>query len=653
MDLPGGTTREGVEGRNSSAEILQRRQEEFEQGLKTNLEKGVSKAAIAELIGFLERRSQTTDRTVEIYTDPNLETYCCAMVPTKKVLADGKIVEEKDKKTFLIGIPLMHLMGLAPKPFLLGEIQHEQGHARWTDFKMFDKCKSAATAEGYNPRDLFSLLNCWEDARMERIVGGPMHRPERKLLFEKNSRWIVPNIALNLPKMSPVEQFMMLIKVERLWEIYAQDWVDIGVDVREKPWKREDLNEDVQRLYAELEPIIAEVSGSSVLPAMRNNEKVEKYLLERLWPALKELIDKYPQKEGGGIGGKGLKSGIGSGEMPEEDEHFDPENPETWPDELKKILRRFIEKHEQKLVKESEDKAAENERNKIRQAQRNDLKHALQKRRDGIDSPAAREKYLKFMQELRPLVTQMERVFDRYLPKVSDEEDLYGRKGKSFSVKHFVARYGSGHEKPMVYKGVPEQKGLVLQILVDVSGSMAGDRIQNAVKACLVACEAAQGRNIHIEILANDEENLTTSEDYIIKGFEEKYSGKIKQRLVEMIDRFVNKGNQDAAAILAAMPSMEKKMKRVRAEMDRMSGLTIFISDSTTQENATREAAETSRKKIPFEGTAISPESEIAKMVRAHFGEKSIIPRSVQEFPQAFKTILERHIRNLRGQQEE
>jgi hypothetical protein len=659
MKLSGGTTQEGVEGQNNSAAILQQRLKDFEQELIANLEKGGNKEVLRELIEFLERRSQTPDRNVEIYTDPNLQTYCCAMVPAKKVLADGEIVLEKDKKTFLIGIPLSHLMGLAPKPFLLGEIQHEQGHARWTDFKLFDKCKNLAIAEGYNPSTAFTLLNCLEDARMERIVGGPMHTPERKLLFDKNSRWILAGIALNLTKMSPVEQFIMLIKAERLWEIHAKDWADIGVDVLEKPWKREDLNPDVQRLYAELEPIIAEVTGGSVLPALRNSEKVGKYLLEKLWPALKELIDKYPEQkkeEGNPVAGKGkgggLKSGASSGNMPKEDEHFDPANPETWPDELGRILKRFIEEHERRLDEESEKNKEKAERDKIIESQRDKLKHALQKRRDGIDSPEAREKYLKFMQELRPLVTQMERVFDRYLPKVSDEEDLHGRKGKSFSVRHFVARYGSGYEKPMAYKGVPEQKGLVLQILVDISGSMMGDRIQNAVKACLVACEAAQGRDIHIEILANDEGNVGISADYILKGFDENYNGKIKQRLVEIIEKCI-KGNDDAAAILAAMPRMERKMKRVRAEMDRMSGLTVFISDATTQADATKMAAEISREKSPFEGTAVSPESEIAKNVRAHFGEQSIIPRSVKEFPQAFKIILERHIRNLRSQQEE
>jgi len=665
MNQPASTNGERLE-RQNAAQILQQRLVEFEQGLQKNIERKASKEEIADLVSFLERRSQTSDRNVEVYTDPNLTTYCCAMVPAKKVLADGSIVEEKLKKTFLIGVPLNHLLGLAPKAFLLGEIQHEQGHARWTDFPMFDKCKQVAEAQGYAPQALFTLMNCWEDTRMERIVGGPMHKPERKLLFEKNSRWVLPTIARTLAQGTPVEQFMMLIKLERLWAIYAKDWADIGIDENDKPWKREELNQDVQRLYAELEPVIAEVSGDAVLPAMRNNEKVEQYLLEKLWPALKQLIDKYPQKKseleavegkngsGGTVKGDNLKQPAMSGKMPQEDEHYDPQNPDTWPDELKKILQGFVAKHEQKLKQESAQKKEEAERAKIVQGQRDKLKHVMQKRRDGIDSPEARQKYQQYTREVRSQILEMGRVFDVYLPKGSDEDEQYGRQGKSFSVQHYVSRIGSGHEEPMVYEGMPEKRGLVLQILIDVSGSMKEkERIQNAVKACLVALEAAQGREIAIEILASDEQNVSTDSKYIIKAFNEPYNGKVKQRLIEALTAFCDKGNEDAAAILAAIPRMERKMKRVRAETDRMSGLTVFISDSTTQDEKTKAAAEKFRQKNPFEGTAIDPYAQIAAMVRAHFGEKSIIPRSVKEFPQGFKKILERHIRNFRSQQDE
>jgi len=89
----------------------------------------------------------------------------------------------------------------------------------------------------------------------------------------------LPTIAGTLAQGSPVEQFMMLIKLERLWAIYSKDWADIGIDENDKPWKRADLNDDVQRLYAGLEPVIAEVSGDAVMPAVRNSEKVEQYLL--------------------------------------------------------------------------------------------------------------------------------------------------------------------------------------------------------------------------------------------------------------------------------------------------------------------------------------------------------------------------------------
>ena len=254
---------------------------------------------------------------------------------------------------------------------------------------------------------------------------------------------------------------------------------------------------------------------------------------------------------------------------------------------------------------------------------------------------------MQFTSELRPEILQVQRLLKKYLPTVADPEWEYSVRGKNFSTAAYVSRYGSGYEKPMLRKGDLEQKGLLLEIMLDISGSMSGDRIINAVKACLVVLEASKEVNIDIEILASDHQTFLDKPEYIIKALGEKYDGQVKQRLIGLINQCLG-NNNDAAAIWAALPRIEIGMRRMRNQMDRSTGLSVFISDSTSQSQNTRQAAENMRKKIPFEGMVISNDPEIAKMVRSHFGENSVVPTDVKVFPRAFQTILERYIRNLR-----
>ena len=244
---------EDLEELQGSAKILADRKAEFDFRLKDNQKKWEARQSqsatdayglkeidlrirteanksIIELMDYLERVSKTSDRNVEVYADPDSNSYYCRIVPAKKILPDGTIMEDKLKKTFLIGVPASHIVGMAPRSFLHGEILHEQGHAEWTNFQLVERCSQVAREEGYNEKQLFSLLNSLEDSRMERLKGGRMHVPERKLLFEKNSRTILPSILGKIDKCSPVQQFIFLIKLERIWQIHRDDWATIGVD---------------------------------------------------------------------------------------------------------------------------------------------------------------------------------------------------------------------------------------------------------------------------------------------------------------------------------------------------------------------------------------------------------------------------------------
>lgn len=617
---------------------------------------------ISQILTELERYSQSPDRKIEVYTDPELDTFCCGQVPSKTVNAKGEIVDDPQKKNYLIGVPFQYVAGKAEMNFLRGEILHEQGHARWTDFSRWKRFETLAHQEGYDPKELLQLDNCIEDPRMERLVGGPMHENERKQLLSKNRSLIIPSIAEGIRgegergKMTPTEQFKFILKIERLWEIHKKDFEGV-----EKPWSLDDLHPRTREEYEKIAPYMAQITGDSIKPAMKVNPEVEKIIVDHIWPAYKRLIEEFPEqeKEGKGKGGKGQGKGQGKRgassnmEEPPESQNFDPSDPSSWPPELQKAFQKMVEQHNNRLKQEAEKMKEKAEKQQKEEDRLKSELHELQKTRDGFEDPETREKYNEIKSEVAGAISQIKRIFDRFLPKVDEPEYNYGRKGIRFSVKNLVRRFGTGAEKPLGKRVTPEKNALVLHLLIDVSGSMYSERarIENAVKACVAVCEAAEDHNIQIEILANDHENAETDAKYEIKKFNQGYSGQVKARLVRVLNAEkagFGGDNQDGPAIDISVPRLKKAVQKMRSEADRTGSLSVYISDSTTDSEDTRIAADRARLQTPFEGTAITPEAGVAAQVRKHFGPDSLVPPTIDEFPATIQRILERHIAHLK-----
>lgn len=627
---------------------------------------------VDQILTDLEKFSQSPDRTIEVYTDPTLDTFCCGQVPAKTVTETGEIVDDPKKKTYLIGVPYVYVAGGASQQFLRGEIVHEQGHAKWTDFGRIDRFRTLATQQGYEPSELTSLDNCIEDPRMERLVGGPMHENVRKQLFEKNRLLIIPNIAEGIkgaegkPKMTPPEQFKFILKLESLWALHEKELAG-----EQKSWSLDDLDPRVKEEFLKVEPSLKKITGDSIRPSMKVGAEVEKEIVDIIWPSYKKLIDEFPEEESEGGEGKEGKDGESKGEsskklkkgkssqnaqQPESDQPFDPNDPSSWPPEMQKIFQKIIDKHDKRLQQKAEKAKKDSENKGKDQKALEQAKNDLLQTKDGFEDPKLREKYNELKNEVQPVIHQLKRVFERFLPKVDEPQYDWGKKGIRFSVQRLVRRFGTGHEEPMGRRQTPEKNALILQLLVDVSGSMYAEqeRIKNAVEACVAVCEAASGLNIHIEILASDDQNVGSvneGEKYLIKSAKDEYTVKIKTKLISMLDPsgpFGQKGNQDADAIRAALPRLHRATQQFRGDTDRMGTLMVFVSDSTTESADTKAAAEEARNATPFEGTAITSEGDIPAKVKYHFGEDSIIPKSVQEFPAALQEILSRHISHLK-----
>ena len=156
-----------------------------------------------------------------------------------------------------------------------------------------------------------------------------------------------------------------------------------------------------------------------------------------------------------------------------------------------------------------------------------------------------------------------------------------------------------------------------------------------------------QEHNIAIEILANDDGNVKDDKKYLIKGFNDSFKGRVKSNIVAMLDKFGGE-NEDGDAIRAALPHLRKWVHRMKSQVDRLSSLMLFISDSTTESADTRQAVEQARQFTPFEGTAITPEGDIPAKVKYHFGPNSVVPKTIEDFPSVIQEILQRHISRLK-----
>jgi hypothetical protein len=247
----------------------------------------------------------------------------------------------------------------------------------------------------------------------------------------------------------------------------------------------------------------------------------------------------------------------------------------------------------------------------------------------------------------------MGRLFEKYFPKIAFPKDVYGVRGKKYIAREHLKRYGTGMEKPLATPNIPEKSGLVLQLIVDVSGSMMSGRIDEVIKTVIGILEAARDYPIYIEVLASDDKHGGIDERYILKAFDEDFSGvsggRVKERLVMAMTQFGG-DNNDADSLKWAVPRIVKRKKQLKSEYERLAALTIFLSDASMDGQQDPAVVNELRRKVPILGGCIEPDPGIKSAVQAAYGpigDGSFCPDSLADFPRELEKILRKKIRNL------
>ena len=649
-------------------------------------------------LGKINERIQLGGHTHEIKVaiDPSIHTWACCRIPKEEAIK-GEIVRESGQYLYIIIMPFEHI-AIEDDAVILGELRHEVGHALYTDWKLLKTLGEWVKAQGYPQEAMGSLLNCLEDPRMEHVSVYPLSREGyvRQLFWAKNKALILGNIGRGIASMHPVSQFDFIIKLYSLWALHAKNAEEEKIDV----WDGfEDLHPDVLAAWEKIRPAIEKVVGvgAATVPEMRSY-LIEESVRKLIWPHKKELIDKYgvqlvedpPPGRPGGEPGKppppggeppppggeppppggeppppGGEPPPPGGEPPPpgtprrpgtpvepHNQPRDPNDPTLSPEE-RELLKKLIDEYKKKI-----DEEAKGQIEQIRKAEEENKK--IEKERDkrfakvdGLDSNEVRKKYNELSREAAVVKRGMSRLFEKYFPKIAYPKDTFGRRGKEYDHREHLKRFGSGFEKPMATPNIPEKSGFVLQIIVDVSASMNGSRIEKVIQTVVGILEAAQDYPIHIEVLASDDKHGGIDERYILKSFNEEFDGatggKIKERLVGALTSFGG-DNKDAASLRWAVPRVIKERERLRADYENISALVVFLSDASVPGQQDPNVVNQLRKKVPILGGVIEPDPLIKECVQLAYGpvgEGSFCPDTLAHLSNAFEKVIRKTIRKM------
>jgi len=631
---------------HQEAELLQEKKpltESLDLSRLREIVKFMTPEKIRQKVEKLNRRIKMVGQSheVEVAVDPTAHTWSCVRIPRKQVLHDGSVVDT-NYFHYIIVMPYEHL-AIEDEDFILGELRHEFGHALYTDWRLWESLGKQVESEGYPKQGISSLINCLEDPRMEHVSVFPKHLEGyiQQWFWNKNKQLILPNIGGHMAEDHPASQFDFLIKLYSLWQIHAKNADEENI----LPWDDiKSLHPRVQELWERVRPEVERIVGIGGFsrPEMRSSE-IKKTIEQVIWPAKKALIDEF------GAPPENPNPEPGHGDGPP----GDPDNIDNLPPEVQKFINQKIEQYKKKIEGE---KQAQIERNKEAEKANQEIAKKKQKRQekeDGIRNPESRKKYNELKKEGGVVEQRMGRIFEKYFPKIAYPKDTYGRKGKKYSAREHLRRYGTGLEKPMATPNVPEKAGFILQLIIDVSGSMYHGRIDEVVKTVIGILEASKDYPIYIEVLASDDKNGGIDERYILKSFDEEFSGasggRVKEKLVGALKEFGG-DNKDAESLKWAIPRIERKKKELVSQYDKIAALTIFLSDAEMEGQQDPNVVNELRRKVPILGGCIENNPAIKNAVQKAYGpigEGSFCPDSLHEFPNEIEKILRKKIRTM------
>lgn len=294
-------------------------------------------------------------------------------------------------------------------------------------------------------------------------------------------------------------------------------------------------------------------------------------------------------------------------------------------EEQKKRVKQEAEKHKEAAVREVQESL-----------------ERLKERETGL-TKEEREKYNEYFSEVKRYVGLLVDKLDEVFPPQEEAEWEGGhRRGKRVDVRKLAREIPTGHGRVFEKKEVPEIKEAAFILLVDVSGSMQGKKIEEALKASMLMAEAFSRKGIPFEILAFHEKLLE------LKQFKDEYFGKKKLELMRVLQEVRTshaRYNDDGYAVDGAARRLQRRLLENEAR-----GALIVFSDGRPEPSAAHSGSEWElhdivnkwSKQVPLIGVGVGPGME--STIKEYYGKNGLPVPDITKLPRALLDILRKQI---------
>lgn len=249
-----------------------------------------------------------------------------------------------------------------------------------------------------------------------------------------------------------------------------------------------------------------------------------------------------------------------------------------------------------------------------------------------------REQYNRYYDQIRKYVNILVERLDEVFPPQEEVWEGGRQRGKRIDARRLAREIPTEHGKFFETKEIPDIREAVFTLLIDVSNSMRGRNIVEALKAAILMAEAFSKKGLPFEILAFHDQLLE------LKGFDEEYFGKKKLKIMSVLKEVETSNaqwNDDGYAVDTAARRLQRKLLENNA-----AGVLIVFSDGKPVPSALHAGDEWElhdivrkwSKQLPLIGVGIGYEMETT--IIEYYDKNGLPVPDVGRLQHAFLKIL-------------
>ncbi len=249
-------------------------------------------------------------------------------------------------------------------------------------------------------------------------------------------------------------------------------------------------------------------------------------------------------------------------------------------------------------------------------------------------TPALAEKYYaSFQNDVAPFITQITDTIDQTFEEQARIEWEGKQKRGSHVDTDNLHRIGTGEGDVFKQRKEYEKKELAFSLVVDISGSMGGDKIRAAVQGLILAAESLRARNIAFEIIAFNDSI------FVVKDFNSEFDERTRFKIMSLMLQ-VGGGTADGAALKFASERLLKHNK----EGDHQGALIMFTDGDSPDPYLIQRLRKQLGPDFPVLGVGIGPGSE---NVKGTFTDGAVAVPDFKQLPREFSNVLGREIKKI------